>query len=305
MLKAIVGAGINEEEIGFSPEDFRNDTGNDTPSTMEFEVSGLGGVQPDDNFAIKVKRSHARTGNPTFISAKHNALRSKTYPKHIREALKRKSTSEPQFSKEPVIKEEIISAARKSLPSSALPPASFLPFDSTSSGDVDSDLESDVSSGPSSSEESSDRGPDQAPRLINISPTHEATYPEHDSESSSEDGSDEDDDQSVDLLATARALDPKTIYASEREYDAAFADRLADEIPAGSSAATAGGGSGFNSPASAAVGHGEERRSTSKKPSITSSGTDGSRAKNLKRARTSDSLATQMQNHTGKSQKLN
>ena len=34
----------------------------------------------------------------------------------------------------------------------------------------------------------------------------------------------------------------------EREFDSNIADRLAEVIPAGSSAATADGGSGFNSP---------------------------------------------------------
>jgi hypothetical protein len=34
----------------------------------------------------------------------------------------------------------------------------------------------------------------------------------------------------------------------EKEHVANIADRLAEEIPAGSSAATAGGGSGFSSP---------------------------------------------------------
>lgn len=53
----------------------------------------------------------------------------------------------------------------------------------------------------------------------------------------------------MDFLAAARQVDPETIRVKEREYDAEVAERLAEEIPAGSSAATAGGGSGFNSPA--------------------------------------------------------
>ena len=53
---------------------------------------------------------------------------------------------------------------------------------------------------------------------------------------------------SVDFLAEARELDPEFVREREREYAADMAERLAEEIPAGSSAATAGGGSGYNSP---------------------------------------------------------
>jgi len=55
----------------------------------------------------------------------------------------------------------------------------------------------------------------------------------------------------IDFLAHARAVNPKAIMAMERRYDADVADRLAEEIPAGSSAATAGGGSGWGSPVGA------------------------------------------------------
>ncbi|KAL9083080.1 MAG: hypothetical protein Q9159_006010 [Coniocarpon cinnabarinum] len=60
---------------------------------------------------------------------------------------------------------------------------------------------------------------------------------------------------SVDLLATARQADPQAIREREREYDAELAERLAEEMPAGSSAATCGGqpGSGNNSPTRAGM----------------------------------------------------
>ena len=59
-------------------------------------------------------------------------------------------------------------------------------------------------------------------------------------------------DGEVDFLAAARALDPEAVRQQEREYDAIIAERLAEDIPAGSSAATAGGESGYTSPASGA-----------------------------------------------------
>jgi len=89
-------------------------------------------------------------------------------------------------------------------------------------------------------------------------------------------------------LATARALDPVAIHASECEYNSNMAGRLAEEIPAGSSAATAGGGSGFNSPDSVAAGDDVEGQ---KRPSTVGGSGVVSRTRSLKRARTSDSLA--------------
>jgi len=74
-----------------------------------------------------------------------------------------------------------------------------------------------------------------------------------------EDEDDDDDDQSLDFLATARAADPAAIYAREREYDAQLAERLAEEIPAGSSAATLGcGGSGYSTPVSGVDDEGDD-----------------------------------------------
>jgi len=182
-----------------------------------------------------------------------------------------------------VIEERILSASRKNLPSSTLPPASFLPLDSCSSGDVDSDCASDASSEPDSDSDSNSGGPTTAMQILNIAPI--ASDVSEGSESDYEDS----DDGSVDMLATARQQDPSAVRASEREYDAALADRLAEEIPAGSSAATAGGGSGFNSPAGGV--RIREAAKLVKRASQASSGS--SRAgppANLKRARTSDSF---------------
>ena len=158
------------------------------------------------------------------------------YPKAIRDALNSRLHSEspevesPRSSPHRVIEERILSASRKTLPSSTLPPASFLPFDSCSSGDVDSDFASDASSEPDSDSDSG--GPATAMQILNIAPI--ASDVSEGSESDYEDS----DDGSVDLLATARKQDPTAVRASEREYDAALADRLAEEIQAGSSAAT-------------------------------------------------------------------
>ncbi|KAJ4303736.1 hypothetical protein N0V90_002637 [Kalmusia sp. IMI 367209] len=299
-------------EVGFSPDALEDDNGTESPDLVEFEASGLGGVQPEDHFSIRVRRSQSQT---TPGNASSTRRRSQLYPKKILEALNERSSPEPEASftprQQPVIREEILSASRRTLPNSTLPPASFLPFDSTSSGDVDSDLESNVSSNPSSTSSSDDDGPTTALQLRNISPIHQPHSNGSEADSSDEDEEDdsESDDGSIDLLATARQTDPHTVFASEREYDAAIAERLAEEIPAGSSAATAGGGSGFNSPASAiALGLAEEGEPSSPKGRLnrqsTTSGSLSSRAK-LKRNRTRETIATALQGTKGhKSQKL-
>jgi len=271
----------SSDDLGFSPESLKDDSGNASPELMNFEASGLGGVQPDDNFSIHVRRSQISTA-PTHISTRR---RSSLYPKAIRDALyshqNEPETTSPRESPQPVIEQRILSANRKSLPSSALPPASFLPFDSCSSGDVDSDLASDASDASSEPDDDSSESPATAMQILNIAP--DGSEESEESESDYE----ESDDGSVDLLATARQQDPSAVRASEREYDAALADRLAEEIPAGSSAATAGGGSGFNSPAGGIRGAAKLEKRLSRDSRSSSMVSAQSR---LKRARTSDSI---------------
>ncbi|KAF1835051.1 hypothetical protein BDW02DRAFT_588477 [Decorospora gaudefroyi] len=264
------------DDLGFSPEALKDDSGNTSPELMDFEASGLGGVQPEDNFSIHVRRSQI----PTAPSHTTTRRKSSLYPKAIKEALSSQESpdgSPPKASTQRVIREKILSASCKSLPSSTLPPASFLPFDSCSSGDVDSDLASDASS---EADSSSSGGPATAMQILNIAPVSE------ESDESEESDYEASDDGSVDLLATARQHDPKAVRDSEREYDAALADRLAEDIPAGSSAATAGGGSGFNSPADDVRVAGHEGSQLEKRLRETN-GSMSSRAK-LKRARTGE-----------------
>jgi hypothetical protein len=262
------------DDLGFSPAPLKDNSGNTSPELVGFEASGLGGVQPEDNFAIHVRRSQV----PTAPSGAFIRRRSNLYPKAIQDALGKQTS--PKAS--PKIEEKILSANCKPLPSSTLPPASFLPFDSYSSGDVDSDLESDASSSPDT-DTSSSGGPATAMQILNIAPILSDV-----SEDSESDYEEDSDDGSVDLLATARQQDPKAVRESEREYDAALADRLAEEILAGSSAATVGGGSGFNSPADGVRVAGSQLE---KRLSEASGGLES--RPQLKRARTSDSMVVQ------------
>jgi len=231
---------------------------------------------------------------PGVVAIRRTVTKPKLYSRKILDILNnrqnRTSSEHARSALSPVISQEIISISRKDLPNSTLPPASFLPFDS-SSGDADSDLESDVSSSPSRFSSPSIPAPATALQLLNISPTGTGAdaYSPVASGGSVDSEKDEDQsDSSLDLLATGQALNPVTIRASEREYDSNMVGRLAEEIPAGSSAATAGGGSGFNSPDSVAAGDDVEGQ---KRPSTAGGSGVVSRTRSLKRARTNDSLA--------------
>ncbi|EME81453.1 uncharacterized protein MYCFIDRAFT_211847 [Pseudocercospora fijiensis CIRAD86] len=116
-----------------------------------------------------------------------------------------------------------------------------MPFSEDSTGD-DSDVDDDMSVTPASPGEFP---PATAPQPVQL---HYASSEDEDEDE--DDGYESSDDGSLDLLAAAREIDPDAVREQEREYDANMAERLAEEIPAGSSAATAGGGSGFASPVS-------------------------------------------------------
>jgi hypothetical protein len=233
-----------------------------SPDPIEFEASGVGGVHPTDNFALSVKSRHK------LVWATDLTSRSKTYPPRIRAILAESATStsssKAAAALSPATANEILASKRKDLPPSKLPPPSYFPVSSPE--DVDED---DYSDSAEDSEMSDSALYCDKPLLP---PAPKAfkwpTQVAFDSESEDdEDGSpdyDNDGDSSSssssssssagglpDMLAHARKVNPEFIRLAEREYDSTLAERLAKEIPAGSSAATAGGGSGFNSPVSA------------------------------------------------------
>ncbi|GME40028.1 Frequency clock protein [Neofusicoccum parvum] len=249
--------------------------------SFDFEASGLGGVVPEDNFAIDVMCRRVRDRGAQATSIASHAPRSTYYPNNIMRALKARDMNGESSARRwaPIVNGQIISAQQKNLPPSILPPPSLLPFDS-SSGDGDTDM-----SGVSEMEEEfeeSDEPPTAAPRLVELTSPEESGFDEDDEDD--DEGGDE--DSSVDFLAQARELDPESIRMHEREYDSNIAERLAEEIPTGSSAATAGGGSGFNSPESM---RGDDGDDTDRRPS--SKGSQSlARGVSMKRSRTSDSM---------------
>lgn len=218
----------------------------ESPNPIEFEASGIGGVHPSDNFAINIKSRH------TLARPSERSSRPNTYPPQIRAILAQHNTSSASSKTGSQSRHgdaEILSNNRKDLPPSELPPPSYFPMsspddDSSSDEDDSSDISDDALL-------YSDRPLASMPlQALNWQDTGDDDEGDEDEDMDSDELSD-DSDGSVDMLAHARQLDPETVRVAEREYDSALADRLADEIVAGSSAATAGGGSGFNSPATA------------------------------------------------------
>ncbi|MCJ1430236.1 hypothetical protein MMC29_008153, partial [Sticta canariensis] len=213
------------------------------------EASGLGGVQPQDNLLIDVHVQH-RKKNCVFNKARlpplHGHVRRIQYisrPKiNILQNCGLPSSAE---STESLVEANIISSRVTVLPPSMLPDPSYLclPFSSDNEDDDDDSKTSEDESRPKPSPVSSVEEPlaDEDVRGILLASDDEASQ-----ESSFVTTSEGSDDSSIDLLAHARVLDPDTIAAREREFDCNVGQPLA-ELPAGSSAATAGGGSGFPS----------------------------------------------------------
>lgn len=201
---------------------------------IDLEASGIGGIYPSDNFSVNVKMERKRN------SVEKPSVQTKPYSAHVVGLLK-------EVKQQPgVFTEKVVGTFHQELPPSELPPAScFMDIDDYD--DDESEFEDYHSMIPDL-----DRVhdvPATAPQTIDMA---YMSSDESDDEDEEEEGGKDDDaasDGSLDLLATARELDPQSIQAREREYDAHMAERLAEEIPAGSSAATAGGGSGFASPA--------------------------------------------------------
>lgn len=200
----------------------------------ELEVTGIGGVWPADNFSVNVQSRLDQAANSAGDAAATNSLLPARLKRHLYGSVGG-STSRL------VVNRSILSTKLRFLQPSMLPPASYMYY-----GDDMSDDASELSSAQRSisSADSGDYSPAAAPQVIDFG--FDASDEE---EVDDDDGEESSDSGSLDLLAAARELDPEAIRAREREYDANMAERMAEEIPAGSSAATAGGGSGLCSPA--------------------------------------------------------
>lgn len=263
-------------ELSFPPPSSpRSESKSEELRPIPLEVTGMGGIYPADNFAIAVESRHARVDQAEAPTVSVRTA-SKNVPERFAKIFEE---GNPHRKVRGAVNQQVLKVKHIAHPPSELPPAlSFMPFDDD---DEDSDDESGAGDEMSLSPPSPGAfPPSAAPQTIEM-PDAESDDSDADMEDASDD-SDAGSDGSLDLLAAARKVDPEAIREKEREYDAEMAERLAEEIPAGSSAATAGGGSGFASPADGV--DAEEYQSAKNAARQPAS---------LKRARTSDSMAVQ------------
>ena len=249
-------------------------------SPVTFDATGLGGTQPADHFAVAVKTRRTILNNTTQGKlSKFSApgLRSRrffhTIPNSSLEMFQQSdcanseeitrglashhASSPPKNHEDFPVRTEIVSAQFFRLQPSALPPPMGYHATLSSSADSDSAANSDDTS---SSGISYLRGQKPfIPRLHNIVPASRAlpaqefTEKEQVSGEMQDDESDDDEsddsDASIDLLASARQADPKTIAKREEELERQGVQKL-EQLPAGISQASVDGGSGFSSPMS-------------------------------------------------------
>ena len=270
-------------EVFFPPGSPTKSASSKAQEPIELEVTGIGGVWPADNFSISVNSQHASSSEHVAPTAASH-FKTTALPPRVRQILESSGIT-PKT--QPVIDKEFVASAVRDLPPSELPgPLSFMPSEDESLED-ESDAADDASEAPPSP---CTYQPEAAPQRIDLqySPSDDK-----DEEDDSDEEEEESDDE-VDFLAAARRIDPERIRQQEREYDANMAERLAEEIPAGSSAATAGGGSGFASPASD-VDSRELRRARQEARAKAA-------AAALRRIRTSDSMAVQGAKHDSSSE---
>jgi hypothetical protein len=133
-------------------------SGSSVPDLIDLEASGIGGVEPADNFAINV-RSRQRKGDTMETLSSSAKQRSKPYPLQIRNALLSRSRNNSAAGKgtttttasipstrklgntKSIVQREIIRSKRTDMPASVLPAAVY--FHYSSDEDEDDDINSD------------------------------------------------------------------------------------------------------------------------------------------------------------------
>lgn len=211
---------LDLENLMTSLSDYAN--GRDTP--MPMEASGLGGVQPDDNFVVKVQtRQKARQRSSSKPSPPRPVRRIlHSLPKTAIDAFT-EHTSTPRDTNAR-INSEVISAVKTDMPSSTLPPPSYvcLPFLSSDSDGSSSEMTDSVEfSLPAPARIATTK---VFPRQRTQSSSLKA--PDLDMNSSGDAESKETscsstscDSESIDLLAHARVHDPEAVKFRENEFE--------------------------------------------------------------------------------------
>lgn len=221
------GSALDLEDLKSSISDLS------TVSPIPMEVSGLGGIQPEDNFMVKVRVRHP--GNKRRDSCTQSPLSSPCcQTRRLLHSLPRGSSNIVREAKniprsQPArgaIKSEIISIVKTEMPPSSLPPPSYvcLPFSSSESDDGDDEDEDEVEDPSVSNNSEKPRASAKSSLEDLADPRPADLFLGSSSDESKESSyvstsSDSDDDSSIDFLANARVLDPDTIAAQEREFE--------------------------------------------------------------------------------------
>lgn len=182
-------AAENDAGIDFTPTSI-SAAGEYETEPIDLPASGLGGVVPDDNFLVDVKVARTKLKQPIRQPRCKIPVTGTSHVSHY------------QY--------RITERQRIELLPSQLPSPNYIYFRSSSSSSA---ADPDLESGSSDTSSEADEAAPLPPSFLN----HWST------DSSGHKGEDEDrelvdDSSSVDMLAVARAVDPETIAAQEREY---------------------------------------------------------------------------------------
>jgi hypothetical protein len=240
---------------------------------QDFEASGLGGTRPADHFTVRVQTRRTRatsripknpskvsTHGPRFRKLGHNISKKsldafrESGLDASREAIAEKMASllsfspSPNWTEDPKINTEIISAEFARLaPSELPPPAGYYGMTSSSGNDSDSDTSS-------SSISHLRRDRSFLPKsFASYSDMDGLVVDEKDEDSSDEmdEEDDEDDDESIDILAQARGVDPGGVATREQAFEVELNEMgEPSDVPVRSSAATLNDESGNSSDSS-------------------------------------------------------
>lgn len=200
-----------------------------TMSPIPMEVSGIGHIEPTDNFIVKVQVRHGgRKRQGSRAQSPFTSPRSQI--QSLLRSISRGSTntfrggndiprSHPDRGP---IESEIISTVKTDMTPSSLPPPHLPPLSSSESGDGDDEDEDEEPGVNYYSEKPRVSAKSFVEDLVDPRPANfflGSSSDESKASSYVSTLSGSDDDSSIDFLANARVLDPDTIAAQEREFE--------------------------------------------------------------------------------------
>ncbi|KAI9798562.1 MAG: hypothetical protein M1833_004699 [Piccolia ochrophora] len=222
-------------------------------SSIDFDVSGIGGVCPSDNFSFKVQKAFPRYPDTRLSLEQLPLVDTETKDDTQELPFHRESNRSdlqkgksvlgavgPQRSVRPIERSKVVSAVRVDLTPTPLPPPScLLPLC------IDCDEDGEFCGGGieiGSIENTVGQNVHRhkcmqfgAREVAGSVASHAASYTESES------------DVSMDLLASAKQSDPDAIAEQEREFERGLSPEMAEQLLVGSSAATGGYGSASSS----------------------------------------------------------